>query len=517
MSVLSQPAYFAHANVFHHEGKPVPIELSIATIPRDDSDPEVMCITVNHAGQPSKPKDVRSNCQENARLRLVHHPLPKSVPVEYLSFCVRGKFSQLARGNRGLMVVKGLEQQKNFQELGLYAMALENLPKFKDICDGTFPDPEHEGVHEEEDISYCTMLKSYQFAKYLQQFNKLHAEWSYKLSVLTHIPEDGTEPKVICITVDHSNLLTTDKDSRANRYINERLSLKSHLPGSVPLKYLDFCVRGKFCHLAQGNRGLIVVKGSDQRKFFEKLGLFTINLEILPHFRDLNDCSLPDHLHDDVHEGFDISECTMVKSYRFARYLQHFNKLQAECKRQTAHLVDDDTKYSALVANLDAETLSYVSDIVLSLPNSDKYHTLSQRLITQFTDSETQKIKKLLTDLQLGDEKPSHLLRKMKELSNGQLQDDFLQSLWIQRMPPHIQTVLSASSEPLDKLAIIADKVSEVVGASSTTCAATTIPPPSQSSSCSVQPTMDSLVRQIQELSLQVAELTRERNSSRHQ
>ncbi|GFX40471.1 uncharacterized protein TNCV_1412811 [Trichonephila clavipes] len=105
----------------------------------------------------------------------------------------------------------------------------------------------------------------------------------------------------------------------------------------------------------------------------------------------------------------------------------------------------DDTKYSALVANLDAETLSYVSDIVLSPPNSDKYHTLSQRLITQFSDSETQKIKKLLTDLQLGDEKLSHLLRKMKELSNGQLQDDFLQSLWLQRMPPHIQTVLSAS------------------------------------------------------------------------
>ncbi|GFU30051.1 retrovirus-related Pol polyprotein from transposon 17.6 [Trichonephila clavipes] len=177
----------------------------------------------------------------------------------------------------------------------------------------------------------------------------------------------------------------------------------------------------------------------------------------------------------------------------------------------------DDTKYSTLVANLDAETLSYVSDIVLSPPNSDKYHALSQRLITQFSDSETQKIKKLLTDLQLGDEKPSHLLRKMKELSNGQLQDDFLQSLWLQRMPPHIQTVLSASSEPLDKLAIIADKVSEVVGASSTICAATTVPPPSQSSSCSAQPTMDSLARQIQELSLQVAELTRERNSSRHQ
>ncbi|GFT77938.1 uncharacterized protein TNCV_788621 [Trichonephila clavipes] len=160
-----------------------------------------------------------------------------------------------------------------------------------------------------------------------------------ELSIAT-IPRDGKDPEVICLTVDHLNLLTTAKDSRANRYINERFSLKSHLPGSVPLEYLYFCVRGKFCHLAQGNRGLIVVKGSDQRKFFEKLGLFTINLEILPHFRDLNDRTLPDHLHDEVHEDYDISECTMVKSYRFTRYLQNFIELQAECKRQTAHLVE---------------------------------------------------------------------------------------------------------------------------------------------------------------------------------
>ncbi|GFY31532.1 hypothetical protein TNCV_4693761 [Trichonephila clavipes] len=86
MSVSSQPTYFAHANVFHHDGKPVLIELSIATISRDGSDPEVICITMNHARQTSKPKDFRSNCQENARLRREHHPLPKSVPVEYLPF-----------------------------------------------------------------------------------------------------------------------------------------------------------------------------------------------------------------------------------------------------------------------------------------------------------------------------------------------------------------------------------------------------------------------------------------------
>ncbi|GFY13304.1 core histone macro-H2A.1 [Trichonephila clavipes] len=61
MSVSSQPAYFAHANVFHHDGKPVSIELSIATIPRDGRDPEVICITVNTARLTSKHKDFRSN------------------------------------------------------------------------------------------------------------------------------------------------------------------------------------------------------------------------------------------------------------------------------------------------------------------------------------------------------------------------------------------------------------------------------------------------------------------------
>ncbi|GFS91259.1 hypothetical protein TNCV_1306791 [Trichonephila clavipes] len=55
-------------------------------IPRDGSDPEVICITVNHAGLTSKLKDFRSNCKENARLRFVHHSLPKSVSVEYLPF-----------------------------------------------------------------------------------------------------------------------------------------------------------------------------------------------------------------------------------------------------------------------------------------------------------------------------------------------------------------------------------------------------------------------------------------------
>ncbi|GFV47665.1 hypothetical protein TNCV_1708611 [Trichonephila clavipes] len=161
LNMSSQPIYFAHANVFHDKGKPVPIELSIVTIPSDGSDPQVMGITVNHAGLTSTPHVLQSTSHEHERLRLVHFPLPKSVPVEYLSFCGRGKLSRIGRG--GLMVVKGTEPPKIFLELGVFAMSLETLPEFNDTYDGTFPISLHEKLH--KDVSNCTMLKSYQFAK----------------------------------------------------------------------------------------------------------------------------------------------------------------------------------------------------------------------------------------------------------------------------------------------------------------------------------------------------------------
>ncbi|GFY22597.1 hypothetical protein TNCV_2178581 [Trichonephila clavipes] len=84
-------------------------------------------------------------------------------------------------------------------------------------------------------------------------------------------------------------------------------------------------------------------------------------------------------------------------------------------------------------------------------------------------------------------------------------------------MPPHIQTVLSATSEPLDKLAIIADKVSEVVLVHPQLSVLPQLFLHHTSHLHAVLSQPWTLARQIQELSLQVAELTRECNSSRHQ
>lgn len=50
----------------------------------------------------------------------------------------------------------------------------------------------------------------------------------------------------------------------------------------------------------------------------------------------------------------------------------------------------------------------------------------------------------------------------MRELSDGGLSDDVLKSFWFQRLPPECQQILVVSSEDMDKVAEMADKICEV-------------------------------------------------------
>ncbi|GFX38831.1 hypothetical protein TNCV_1889951 [Trichonephila clavipes] len=66
-SNMSHLAFFAHADVFHHGGQPVLIELSIASIPENAKEPEVICITVDHSNlqkQPNQPIHQRTHQPE---------------------------------------------------------------------------------------------------------------------------------------------------------------------------------------------------------------------------------------------------------------------------------------------------------------------------------------------------------------------------------------------------------------------------------------------------------------------
>lgn len=140
---------------------------------------------------------------------------------------------------------------------------------------------------------------------------------------------------------------------------------------------------------------------------------------------------------------------------------------QLEAQFANSLITNDLTKFNTIVGLVESDILSSVSDIVLQPPANNRYEAIKTRLIKEFANSDNKKIRSLLHHLSLGDMKPSSLLRKMKELSCGKVGDDLLKTLWMQRLPLTIQTVLSTSADALDQLASSADEMFDISESSS--------------------------------------------------
>lgn len=67
--------------------------------------------------------------------------------------------------------------------------------------------------------------------------------------------------------------------------------------------------------------------------------------------------------------------------------------VQVEAAFVLSGITVDETKYASLVASLDEDTLTHVSDIIFQPPNDRKYDTLKERLIAEFAESENRRVK----------------------------------------------------------------------------------------------------------------------------
>ncbi|GBN29593.1 hypothetical protein AVEN_37228-1 [Araneus ventricosus] len=54
------------------------------------------------------------------------------------------------------------------------------------------------------------------------------------------------------------------------------------------------------------------------------------------------------------------------------------------------------------------------------------------------------------------------LLRQIQDLAGNRDGDELLRSLWLQRLPTQMQAILTTSSDDLNKLSIMADKIAAV-------------------------------------------------------
>ncbi|XP_026736735.1 uncharacterized protein LOC113500224 [Trichoplusia ni] len=171
----------------------------------------------------------------------------------------------------------------------------------------------------------------------------------------------------------------------------------------------------------------------------------------------------------------------------------------------------DESKYNLVVSKLDMDVLQQVSDILRDPPAQDKYSTLKQRLISVYEESAEQQFRKLVSEIELGSQKPSQLLRKMADLGrNPEISGQALCNLWLAKLPAAVRAGLAVTQEKdLEKLATIADKIVENLNANTIAAVCSDSVPSAPSCSNQVYAVGD-LLTQINKLSLEVASLKNE-------
>lgn len=126
----------------------------------------------------------------------------------------------------------------------------------------------------------------------------------------------------------------------------------------------------------------------------------------------------------------------------------------------------EETKFNLVISKLGRDSIQQVSDLLTTPPAENKYEKLKERLLQVYEESAERQFQKLVSELELGAQKPTQLLRRMKDLGRTtQVSEPTLKNLWMSRMPSSVRAVISVCLEQsLDDLAAIADKIVENTG-----------------------------------------------------
>lgn len=125
--------------------------------------------------------------------------------------------------------------------------------------------------------------------------------------------------------------------------------------------------------------------------------------------------------------------------------------------------LSDEAKFDIVVSKLSKEVVAELTSFLENPPAAEKYKTLKAKILSLLEESSFRQIEKLIKEMELGDQKPSQLLRKMKDLARDKIPDATLRVLWQGHLPQAVRAVLMVTeSKDLEGLAKIADSVTEV-------------------------------------------------------
>ncbi|XP_017483507.1 PREDICTED: uncharacterized protein LOC108372353 [Rhagoletis zephyria] len=97
------------------------------------------------------------------------------------------------------------------------------------------------------------------------------------------------------------------------------------------------------------------------------------------------------------------------------------------------------------------------------MPQQDRFEYVKAKITEHFADSEQRRLNRLLSELPLGDKKPSELYFEMKRVAGSTLGEAALKGLWTKRLPEFAQPVVAASSGTATEFTKIADSIIDAV------------------------------------------------------
>ncbi|KAL4703819.1 hypothetical protein ACJJTC_010672 [Scirpophaga incertulas] len=165
------------------------------------------------------------------------------------------------------------------------------------------------------------------------------------------------------------------------------------------------------------------------------------------------------------------------------------------------------TKYHFAISHLDMECIREVEDIIIQPPQTEPYSKLKNAIISRFSESYEEKVRRLLESEPIGDRKPSSFLRHLRSLAGPCFPEQLLKTIWLNRLPRHVQLILASRKEQtLEDLWDLADQLMEIT--SHTPPAPVTFEVSSSQAAAPTAADFQDLNRKVEELTRAVAALT---------